>query len=231
MSRDDLRHAVRAQLASPMGTILFGLSCFLLLFIAWDESAGGWRRPERTYWHEVRFTPKPDYQLLTDEDRADLGVKVTVLIVYITHEPRGLLAPVASVDRLVVHEPGYGFPPVPVSDPGEAAQLKARSLQHVTAINWEGLGAANIRPSGLVKRRTLWFGFAFAVGIALTGAGFLLSLGWIPRSVVSAATYLRTWRSRRATAAGRCSTCGYDVSGLLRCPECGHMLPERARSR
>lgn len=218
----NLRRALATHLCTPLATILFGMSLFLLLFIAWDEDAI-WRRTERTYAYDVRFKPTDDGYERIDHDRY-APVSVTVRIEYITHEPRGLLAPISSVDRIVVAEPGFGFPPVPVADPLEAADLKARSLQHVTSINWQGLGRANIRPTGLIQRRVLWLGPAITVGIVVSGACLVISLVWIPRTVIGGATFLTTYRTRRARTAGRCPRCGYSVTGLLRCPECGRMI-------
>jgi hypothetical protein len=49
---------------------------------------------------------------------------------------------------------------------------------------------------------------------------------WTPLGLLALATFALWWRERRPFPAGRCRTCGYDLTGNVsgRCPECGGAL-------
>lgn len=50
------------------------------------------------------------------------------------------------------------------------------------------------------------------------------SSGFIPASAAGLAALI-LWRHHRRHSKGGCRKCGYDISGLTPCPECGHTKP------
>lgn len=214
-----VRNTLRPNPLSPLGTIFFGASLFLLLAVAWNENVA-WRSPElREPLFSIEFY-STDEGYRMDAPPA-ITQEATARVILVENEPRGWLAPTQSVDRLDIVVNEWAL------TPPDVASIKEQSLQYVSSVGWRGLGEGDISPGGVFKRRALWLGWAFTVGIVITGAGLLMSLTWVPLAIRKTVAFAANRRTRRAIAAGRCSRCGYQMSGLPQCPECGRKVEDK----
>ncbi len=98
---------------------------------------------------------------------------------------------------------------------GEAWKIDRNSDGFRGRLQW--VDTKEMQVAGLGRRRIFPLR-ASPPGIAANILFFTLvaaALWWLARSIV------RAWRARR----GRCRACGYPVTGLARCPECGLATP------
>ena len=213
---DGLGQAIRSELRSPLAAIMWAVVALLLLLVSWDASL--WhRRPSPVLWMGVPFIKTGgDATLAPDADEFMEAGRVVVVLR--RRVPRGLLAPTRLEDRVRVEVRGGRWGPLAED---EVARLRAGALQLAAARNWEGLGAASIRPDGLAGSRPFWPGYALNAAMGVCAVGFVHALFWTARAVVGSSEGAFEWRVRRSLRRQRCPHCGYRIEGLARCPECG----------
>jgi hypothetical protein len=138
-------------------------------------------------------------------------------VVYQSAAPmQGVWAPTRTglTERVTVR-PLAGNPSPPV-----LAGVRAAAVQ---AMGAQGMGNfSHLILSDQTTTRRVLEGY-FVNGLTLLTLGALgLSLRWVPPSW----KWIRTRRSRARLRGGLCPHCGYPISGLEECPECGGLVPK-----
>lgn len=98
----------------------------------------------------------------------------------------------------------------------------AAPIIHLWRHRTRGLGGSLLAPVGGAMTFALWAAY---VGLAEGAWSFSSPSAWLALlvGVLGFPVLVTGWRAvlRPRIQPGRCSTCGYDMSGLAHCPECG----------